>query len=73
MLLFAEKRFIALAYFSKLQLRLSGFSFAKSFEESFLQGRRCWSYEKRRPLLRYFCRQYCCYQYFNNLIWLFTH
>jgi len=27
----------------------------------------CWSYKNRRFLLRYFCRQYCCYQYLNGL------
>jgi len=36
MLLFAENRFIAPAFFSKPHLRFWGFPFAKSFEKSFL-------------------------------------
>jgi len=41
MFLFPENSFIASAFFPKLQLLLWGFPFAKSFDESFLQGRRC--------------------------------
>jgi len=67
MLLFPENSFTASAFFSKLHIRLLGFPFAKSFEESFFSGRPCWSYQKRQPLLRYFCSKYCCYHYFNVL------
>jgi len=51
-LLFAENRFTASTFFSKLHLQLWGVPFAMSFEELFLPGRHCWS--KRRSLLRYF-------------------
>jgi len=40
---FAENKFIASEFFSKFHLWLWGFPFVKSFEESFLPGRQCWS------------------------------
>jgi len=61
-LIFAENRFITSAFFSKLHL-----PFAKSFEECFLPDYHCWSYQKWPSSLRYFCRQYCFYQYSNGL------
>ena len=69
MLSFVENSFIASTFSSKLHLRLWEFPFAKSFEESFLPDRYCWSYQKRRSSLRYFCRKYCCYQYGNLIIY----
>jgi len=43
MLLFAESSFIASTFSSKLHLRLWEFPFAKSFEQSNLPDRHCWS------------------------------
>jgi len=65
-LLFAESSFIASTFSSKLHLRLWEFPFAKSFEECICQTAVA-DPIKRRSSLRYFCRNYYCYQYFNGL------
>jgi len=45
MLLFIENSFTASTFSSKINLRIWEFPFAKSFTESYLPGRRCWSYQ----------------------------